>query len=86
VAGEQELLAEVKRIVDDRAEVELQRELARALTGVDSVIERAEAIQAMRHAKGKAMAPASLELLGWVYDELVELARTLDPDFQEPQA
>ena len=61
MAGEDEVLAEVERIVDDRAEVELQRELATALAGVDGLLARAEAIQVMRHSKGKAMAPASLE-------------------------
>jgi hypothetical protein len=86
VAGEQELLAEVERIVDDRAEVELQRSIAGTLTDLDRLLDRSEAIQVMRQAKGKAMASGSLQLLGWVYDELLALARALDPDFQEPQA
>jgi hypothetical protein len=85
MAGEGELLAEVGRIVDDRAEVELHRDLARVLVGVDGLIARGEEIRAMRRTKGKTISPASLEVLGWIHDELAELARALDPDWQEPQ-
>jgi hypothetical protein len=50
------------------------------LGGADSLIVRAEQVMMLRLAKGKAMSPASIEMLEWVYEGLQQLAATLDPE------
>jgi hypothetical protein len=72
-------MAEVAEILDSQADVELRRELCAVLGGADNLIARASQVMMMRLAKGKAMSPASLEMLEWVYEGLRELAATLDP-------
>jgi hypothetical protein len=78
--AEREVLAELQRIVDDQADVELARELCAVLAGADNLIARASEVMTMRLAKGKHLSPASMELLEWVHDGLWDLARVLVPE------
>lgn len=74
------VVAEAGRIVDDRAEVELHRDITASLVDVGRVRVRAEQVKALRATKGKRLGRTTVELLEWIHDDLEDLARALDPD------
>jgi hypothetical protein len=53
-------------------------EAAAVMAGVSALLDRASDVMALRAAKGKSLASASIDLLEWLYDDLRRLRTVLD--------
>jgi hypothetical protein len=62
----------------DTSSMKFTDEAAAVMAGVSALLDRASDVMALRAAKGKSLASASIDLLEWLYDDLRRLRTVLD--------